>query len=152
MHAQDGWDGPEDPENPLNWPSSRKISISVIVSFGQLVTLMSSSMMASALGQIGLDLALNDTTTQITFSIFILGLAFAPLVIAPLSEMYGRKHVWLFCNGFYILWNALCPVGRTLGLMVVGRFLAGSGASVGITVRDLPSQHVASYMALISHP
>lgn len=128
------WDGPDDPDNPYNWPSRRKISISVIVSFGQLVTLMSTSMMASALGRISQDLGINESTTQVTFSIFVLGLAFAPFPIAPFSEMYGRKPVWLFCNAFYVLWNALCPVGRSPALMVVGRFLAGSGASVGITV------------------
>ncbi|KAK1963169.1 MFS general substrate transporter [Colletotrichum sublineola] len=128
------WNGSNDPDNPCNWPPLRKISISVIVSSGQLVTLMSTSMMAAALGRISHDLGIDESTTQITFSIFILGLAFAPFPIASFSEMYGRKPVWLFCNAFYVLWNALCPVGRLPALMVVGRFLAGSGASVGITL------------------
>lgn len=92
-------------------------------------------MMASALSQIGHDLGIGNSTTQITFSIFILGLAFAPFPIAALSEMYGRKPVWLVCNTWYMLWNALCPVGSSLPLMIIARFLAGSGASVGITVR-----------------
>lgn len=91
-------------------------------------------MMASALGQIGHDLGIGESTTQVTFSIFVLGLAFAPFPIASFSEMYGRKPVWLFCNAFYILWNAVCPIGRSAALMVIARFLAGSGASVGITV------------------
>lgn len=94
-------------------------------------------MMASALSQIGRDLGIDDSITQITFSSFILGLAFAPLLIAALSEMFGRKPVWLACNAWYILWNALCPVGSSLPLMIIGRFMAGSGASVGITVRFL---------------
>ncbi|GKT82407.1 major facilitator superfamily transporter [Colletotrichum tofieldiae] len=128
------WNCPDDPEDPYNWSPMRKMSISVIISFGQLVTLMSTSMMAAALGKIGHDLGIDESTTQITFSIFVLGLAFAPFPIASFSEMYGRKPVWLFCNGFYVLWNALCPVGSLPALMVVGRFLAGSGASVGITV------------------
>ncbi|OHX00746.1 MFS multidrug transporter, partial [Colletotrichum incanum] len=112
----------------------RKMSIAVIISFGQLVTLMSTSMMAAALGRISHDMGINESTTQITFSIFVLGLAFAPFPIASFSEMYGRKLVWLFCNAFYVLWNALCPVGRLPVMMVVGRFMAGSGASVGITL------------------
>ncbi|KAF3026804.1 hypothetical protein E8E14_014917 [Neopestalotiopsis sp. 37M] len=135
--AEDGhgsWESPDDPDNPYNWSALRKISISVIVSFGQLVTLMSTSMMASALGQIGHDLGIGESTTQVTFSIFVLGLAFAPFPIASFSEMYGRKPVWLFCNAFYILWNAVCPIGRSAALMVIARFLAGSGASVGITL------------------
>lgn len=90
--------------------------------------------MAAALTQIGADLHLGSTATHITFSIFILGLAFAPFLIAALSEMYGRRPVWIASNIFYLLWNALCPVNSSVGLMTVGRFLAGSGASAGITV------------------
>ncbi|OLN86059.1 putative transporter C1529.01-like protein 4 [Colletotrichum chlorophyti] len=90
--------------------------------------------MAAALGRIGHDLGIDESMTQLTFSIFVLGLAFAPFPIASYSEMYGHKPVWLFCNAFYVLWKALCPVGRLPALMVVGRFMAGSGASVGITV------------------
>ncbi|GKT51763.1 MFS transporter prlG [Colletotrichum spaethianum] len=131
---RNSWNGSNDPYNPYKWPPLRKISISVIVSFGQLVTLMSTSMMAAALGRLSHDLGIDESITQVTFSIFILGLAFAPFPIASFSEMYGRKPVWLFCNAFYVLWNALCPVGRSPVIMVVSRFLAGSGASVGITV------------------
>lgn len=35
---------------------------------------------------------------------------------------------------FYILWNTLCPVGSSPGLMIAGRFLSGVGASVGVAV------------------
>jgi MFS family permease len=52
-----------------------------------------------------------------------------------LSEIYGRKPVFLLSNVWYILWNSLCPVGNSPGLMITGRFLAGCGASAGITVR-----------------
>lgn len=32
------WDGPEDPENPLNWPTSKKLAAIAIVS---MITLLS---------------------------------------------------------------------------------------------------------------
>ncbi|RAK81850.1 MFS general substrate transporter [Aspergillus fijiensis CBS 313.89] len=128
------WDSPDDPHDPYNWSSIQKVSVALIVSLGQLVTLMSTSMMAAALTQIGADLHLGSTATHVTFSIFILGLVFAPFLIAALSEMYGRRPVWIASNLFYTLWNALCPVSSSVGLMTVGRFLAGSGASAGITL------------------
>ncbi len=99
-----------------------------------MVTLMSASMMAAALPQIARDLDLDLSTTQIAFSIYVLGLGFAPIAIAALSEMYGRKPVWLAFNVWYMLWNSLCPVGASKGLMIAGRFLAGSGAGVGNTL------------------
>ena len=96
---------------------------------------MSTSMMAAALTLIANTFHMNVTEAQVAFSIFILGLAFAPFLMAPLSEMYGRKYVWIGGNLWYILWNSLCPVGHSAGLMIFGRFMAGSGASVGVTVR-----------------
>ncbi|KAG6002683.1 hypothetical protein E4U21_002835 [Claviceps maximensis] len=128
------WDSSQDPHDPYNWSSWRKISIAVIMSLGQLITLMSASMMAAALPQIGADLQLGSSATQITFSIYILGLAFAPFLIAALSEMYGRRPIWIGSNLFYVFWNAMCPVGPSAGLMTVSRFLAGSGASAGLTL------------------
>lgn len=109
--------------------------MAIIVSLGQLVTIMTTSIVAPSLSTIAQDLHMGSSEMQVTFSIFVLGLAFAPFLIAALSEMYGRKKIWIICNLWYILWNSLCPVGHSSGMMIVGRFMAGSGASVGITVR-----------------
>ncbi|KAJ5527573.1 hypothetical protein N7513_011732 [Penicillium frequentans] len=128
------WDGPSDPQDPYNWSSTRKITVAIIVSMGQLVTIMTTSIVAPSLSTIAQDLQMGSSEMQVRFSIFILGLAFAPFLIAALSEMYGRKSIWIICNSWYILWNSLCPVGHSSGMMIVGRFMAGSGASVGTTL------------------
>ncbi|KAM0820539.1 putative Major facilitator superfamily domain-containing protein [Seiridium cardinale] len=123
-----------DPEDPYNWPTQRKIIIAVLLSFGQLVTLMTASMMAAALDQISADLHMSGSLTQMSFSVYILGLGFGPFIIGPMSEVYGRRHVWIACNIWYILWNSLCPVGWSAALMIVGRLLAGLGAASGVTL------------------
>lgn len=131
---QSTWPSPTSPLNPFNWPTHRKILIGTIFSFGQLIPIMSASMIAPSLGDIAGDLHISASTAQITLSSYFLGMAFAPLVIAALSEMYGRKRVWVACNAWYVIWNALCPVGRSAGLMIVGRVMTGAGACVGVTV------------------
>ncbi|KAE8145886.1 major facilitator superfamily domain-containing protein [Aspergillus avenaceus] len=128
------WDGPDDPQNPYNWSLTRKVSIAIVISCSQLATLMSTSMMAAALNKISKDIGLSISTTQICFSIFVLGLAFGPFLVAALSEIYGRKPVLIGFNAWYILWNSLCPVGDSPGLMIAGRVLAGCGASAGVTL------------------
>ena len=109
----------------------------MVVSCGQLVALMSASMMAPALGQIAQDLGVSELATQIAFSIYMLGIGLGPFLVAALSEMYGRKPVWMVCNGWYTLWNSLCPVGDSRGLMMTGRFLAAIGGCVGVSVSFL---------------
>ena len=93
---------------------------------------MSASMVVPALDQILLDLHMRPFSGQIAFSVFFLGLGFAPFVVAPLSEMYGRRPIWLAGNIVYIIWNSLCPVGYSPALMVVGRLFSAFGASVGV--------------------
>ncbi|KAI0894752.1 putative florfenicol exporter [Annulohypoxylon nitens] len=128
------WDGPSDPNDPYNWPEWRKVSTGIIFSVGQLVTLMSASVMAAALGNISHDLNIGASTAQITLSIYFLGLAIGPLFIAALGEMDGRKNVWVTSNVWYILWNSLCPVGKSEALMIIARFLAAAGASAGVVL------------------
>jgi hypothetical protein len=131
---QTTWTSSSDSADPYNWPTSRKYFIGTIFSFGQLIPIMSASMIAPSLADIARDLHISAATAQITLSSYFLGMAFAPLLIASLSEMYGRKKVWVACNVWYILWNAMCPVSNIAGLMIVGRIMSGMGASVGVTV------------------
>ncbi|KAF7551092.1 hypothetical protein G7046_g7806 [Stylonectria norvegica] len=128
------WDGPDDPENPYNWSSRRKITIAVVYSCSSLVTTMSASMIAPALDQVLKDLNMGSSAGQIAFSVFFLGLGLAPFIVAPLSETFGRKPVWLAGNAFYVIWNSLCPVGFSPALMIIGRLLSAAGASVGVTL------------------
>ncbi|KAH9219212.1 major facilitator superfamily transporter [Leptodontidium sp. 2 PMI_412] len=128
------WDGEDDPESPYIWSNSRKYTMTALMSLGGLVSTSSASMMAPALNEISMDLGISDTETQLTMSIYLLAFVFGPMIIGPLSELYGRKKIWIFCHAWYIAWNALAPVGKSSGMMVAGRFLSGFGGSVSISI------------------
>lgn len=128
------WDGPQDQDNPYNWSLTKKISIGIAMGLGSLVTLLTASVTAPAIGDITRDLHLDPATAQISFSVYFLGLAFGPFLIAAISEMNGRRNIWIASNIWFILWNSLCPVGYSKALMIAGRFLAALGASVGNTL------------------
>lgn len=95
---------------------------------------MTASMISAALQNISNDLHIDAATSQIVFATFFLGLAFGPFIVAALAEEYGRKWVWVFGNVWYILWNAISPVGNSKVLMIIGRLMTGLGSSTGVTV------------------
>jgi len=99
-----------------------------------LVTLMSGTMMAPALNNIGNDLHLDMAAANLALSIYVLAYAFGPLFLAPLTEIYGRRPVWLSCGTFYFIFNTVCGFAQSKATMVVARFLAGIGASVEFMV------------------
>lgn len=63
------------------------------------VSPLASSMMAPALPQIAEHFNItNPTLVAMTLSIFLLSFAIGPLILGPLSEMYGRTWVCLLCK------------------------------------------------------
>ena len=55
---------------------------------------LASSMMAPGLPQIGQHFhETNSTIIAMSLSILLLAWVFSPLIIAPLSEMYGREYI-----------------------------------------------------------
>lgn len=106
-----------------------------MLSLNGLVVLMSSTMMAAALPSISRELHTDDATTQLTLSIFVLSFAFGPMVLSPLTEVFGRKIVWIVGGVWFLGWNTVCGFARTYEVLIAARFMAGLGASVEYSVR-----------------
>ncbi|PMD33874.1 MFS multidrug transporter [Hyaloscypha variabilis F] len=128
------WNGADDPKDPFNWPTHRKTTMTVLLSLGGLVCTMSTSMIAPALNQISIDLDMQPSVMQLTLSIYLLAFVFGSPIIASLSEVYGRKPAYILAHVWYILWNTLCPINKSKGLVIAGRFLSGFGGSVSIAL------------------
>ncbi|KAI0881308.1 MFS general substrate transporter [Annulohypoxylon maeteangense] len=146
------WNGKDDPEHPYNWSSLRKWTITILLSNGGLVTLMSGAMLAPALQSISADLHTGEEETQIFLSIFVLAFAFGPMILSPLAEVFGRRPVWILSSCFYILWNTVAGFSRTPGLMIASRVLSGIGASAEFAISNpvlsdcwIPSQRGLSF-------
>lgn len=76
-----------------------------------------------------------NSHTKATFvvSIFILGFAFGPLILAPLSEIYGRVPVYNSCNILFLTFTILCAVSQNTDMLLAFRFLAGFAGVATIT-------------------
>ncbi|KAJ5104463.1 hypothetical protein NUU61_001810 [Penicillium alfredii] len=62
-------------------------------------------------------------------SIYLLVTAFGPLVIGPLSEVYGRKPILHGSNFWFLVWNIVCGFAKSKEMLITAPFLAGFGAS-----------------------
>jgi MFS family permease len=118
-----------DNRNPLNWPASRKWAVTDVLSATGFNRIMVSTIIAPALSLISKDLNMNSTEAAMALSIYLLSTAFGPLIIGPLSEIYGRKRILDASNVWFLVWNIACGFANTQGLLIGARFLAGFGAS-----------------------
>ncbi|GJC91176.1 cycloheximide resistance protein [Colletotrichum higginsianum] len=129
------FDGPNDPEHPLNWSTTRKTTSIVIVSLTALLSPVGSTISAAAAADIMQHFGTSDEMlgTLVT-TIYLLGYAFGPMVIAPLSELYGRAIVFRSCTLLFVVFNVACAVANSFGSLVVYRLLAGIAGSCAGTL------------------
>lgn len=94
-------------------------------------------MVTPALDQIGVELNIPKGFMQaLVMSIFLLGYAQGPFVLAPLSEIYGRVCVLQYANLIYLAFNTACGFATTRSQMLAFRFLSGIGGSAPQAVRS----------------
>jgi len=78
----------------------------------------------------------------LTVTIYILGFALGPLILASMSEIYGRLVVYHLCNAVYIAFTIGCALSTNTTMFLVFRFIYGFAASSpmaigGGTIADL---------------
>lgn len=129
------WAGDDDPECPLNWPSGKKLIPVVLVSTWTFLTPLASSMVAPGTRQILQEFRSTDATLgSFVVSIFVLGYAVGPLLIAPLSEIYGRMPVYHVFNILFVIWTLACAFAPSLSGLLVFRFFEGMAGVCAITI------------------
>ncbi|KAF2642488.1 MFS general substrate transporter [Massarina eburnea CBS 473.64] len=122
------WDEPEDEDtqNPLNWPPKEKWANILVISFISFLVPLVSSMLAPAVTVVSEEFHTSSTLfPTFVVSIFILGFASGPLVLAPLSEIYGRVPVYHTANLLFIVFIVGCAVSQSASMLLVFRFLSG---------------------------
>jgi len=98
----------------------------------------------------------NSTVEAMTVSLYVLGFAFGPLLLAPLSELYGRLIIYNACSAVYIAFTVGCAFSTNVSMFLVFRFLCGCAASGpmsigGGTVADItPQEKRGKAMALFA--
>ncbi|KAL8791737.1 MAG: hypothetical protein Q9195_005675 [Heterodermia aff. obscurata] len=129
------WDGPDDPENPINWKESLKWANVVAVSFITFITPLASSMFAPGIPDVMDEFhSTNNELASFVVSVYILGYAFGPLIIAPLSELYGRVVIYHTCNIMFVIFTVACAVASNLNMLIGFRFLQGTFGSAPLTI------------------
>jgi MFS family permease len=132
-----------DPEDSMNWAPRKKWKTVSIVSCMAAITSLGSSIMAPATPQIMREFeSTNYELAVFVVSIGVLGYGIGPLVLSPLSEIYGRAPVYHITNVLFVIFAVACAVAPSLSSLIGFRFLVGLAASVpasvgGGTIADL---------------
>ncbi|CAD6576900.1 MAG: hypothetical protein ASARMPRED_007937 [Alectoria sarmentosa] len=131
------FDGPQDPSIAVNWEPRKKWILIMVLSSMTFITALASAMFAPGVPQLmGEFRSKNSVLASLVVSIYILGNAFGPILLAPLSgsaaiALGGGTVADLFIQeerGKAIALWAMCPLlGPVVGPVVGGFLSAGLG-------------------------
>ena len=76
----------------------------------------------------------SSTLAGFVVSVYVLGYAFGPIIIAPLSELYGRLPVYHVSNLLFVVFTVACAVASNLNMLIGFRFLQGTFGSTPLTI------------------
>ncbi len=124
--------------------SLRPNSVRFTLLLASLVTLASfaTDMGLPVLAETAASLGVTPATAALTMSVFMIGFAFGPLVIAPISDRHGRRPLLLAGVATFSLFGALGAFAQSLPALLTWRLLMGVGAGTAqvlviATIRDV---------------
>ncbi|KAF2767085.1 MFS general substrate transporter [Teratosphaeria nubilosa] len=148
----------DDPANPRNWSKAYKrgiIALLAFMSFTVTFTCISAVPVAhDIISDVTPGRHASKQATVLLVTIWELGEAAGPLLIAPLSELYGRWQVFNIANTIFIIGIALSALSTRPESLIFSRFLTGCAVASNVlnpaVVGDLfePDER-ASAMSLI---
>lgn len=142
---------PDDPDDPRNWPLWYRGMIIGFVSFATwVVVLYSTSYTSSMPGMMKEFHEKSEPIATLGVTTYLVGLATGSLVLAPLSEIYGRRPVYAGSLLFYCLMVLPCALATGLPEILVVRFFGACAGAAMIsnspgTVADITTE---TYRAL----
>ncbi|KAL8800764.1 MAG: hypothetical protein Q9182_004928 [Xanthomendoza sp. 2 TL-2023] len=128
--------------SPFQWPESRKTFTTWLSCAVTIVTAYTAGSYAPAADQMMEAWHVGRTAIYVGITTFTTGFATAPMILAPFSEINGRKPVFIATGALFVICQLCCALTRSYPGMLLARFFAGVGGStfstmVGGVVSDI---------------
>ncbi|PQE27460.1 hypothetical protein CJF31_00009072 [Rutstroemia sp. NJR-2017a BVV2] len=156
----------DDDENPRKWSKWKKlgnialwlvcfviiVSEVVVIDMEPVLSPLASSMFAPGVQQIAESLNTTETSVIACQAGFVVMLGVGPLLLAPLSETFGRKPLYLICFTIFTLLQIPTALSPNIAVLITFRTIAGFFGSVSIangggTISDMyePSERAGIF-------
>ncbi|KZO96495.1 MFS multidrug transporter [Calocera viscosa TUFC12733] len=131
-----------DPGNPKNWSKGFKWWCTMVVAFTCFAVAFASSVITADLAGVSREFGVSDEVALLSITVFVIGFGLGPLVFAPLSEMYGRRPVYVLTLFLAVVFTIPGALAKNIQTLLVTRAIDGICFSapmtlVGGTLADL---------------
>ncbi|KZV75241.1 MFS general substrate transporter [Peniophora sp. CONT] len=125
---------PNDPEDPRTWSRLYRWYLTGLVAMAVVCAAFGSAVVTGDFEGIESEFGVSEVTTALTVSLMVCGFGLGPLAWGPLSEIYGRRWLWVSSFWIYTIFNIQCGLAKNIGTLLSGRFLCGLFASSALVI------------------
>ncbi|KAI3395317.1 hypothetical protein diail_1429 [Diaporthe ilicicola] len=118
-----------DPANPLNFTKGKKWLNATILAIAVWTVSVASSGFSQGTRDIKSDFNVDDTVALLLTSAFVLGFAIGALALSPMSEVYGRRGLYIWTYAAFVVLSGVIGLLNSAPLLIVARFLGGIAGS-----------------------
>ncbi|SCV05554.1 LANO_0H10044g1_1 [Lachancea nothofagi CBS 11611] len=124
-----------DPENvEKQMPLLRKWFVAMLVTFTSADITMTSSCWSLAQDDIRRRFGISEEVSILGLSLYLWGMGTGPLLLSPLSELYGRKPTFVWSLALSTCFLFLTTWGTNITALLIGRYLSGFFGSSFLSV------------------
>ncbi|KZT02366.1 MFS general substrate transporter [Laetiporus sulphureus 93-53] len=133
---------PNDPEDPRNWSDLYRWYLTGVCALTVVCAAFGSAVVTGDFKDIEDEFHVGEVVIALTVSLMVVGFGIGPLIWAPLSELMGRRPIWIGPAFLYVIFNIPCAVAKNIQTLCICRFFCGIFASsplalAGGTISDL---------------
>lgn len=135
------WDGPNDPENPFNWPTRKKWIITIVGLFSTFICLINGTIITVAHEAINEEFGISDAAFPNSYwpvTSWALGGALFVLVLFPLMEDFGVRWAYMITYILFLCFLVPQAVAQNFATLIISRFFSGGFVTIlGNTVASI---------------
>lgn len=124
----------QDYDDPFAWSLTRKNLLTYLSCSVNIVAAYSAGSYASPAEELMRLWNVSNVVYNLGITIFTLGFGVAPMVLAPFSEINGRRPVFIVTGILFVICQLCCALTQSYGGMLAARFFLGVGGSTFSTM------------------
>lgn len=125
---------PNDPEDPRNWSKAYRWYLTGICAFSVVGVAFASAVVTGDFEDIEKEFHIGEVVTALSVSLMVCGFGIGPLAWSPLSELIGRRWIWIIPSFIYVIFNIPCALAKNVETLMICRFICGLFASAPLTL------------------
>jgi Na+/melibiose symporter-like transporter len=118
-----------DRQDAMKFSRARKWTIAISQSLSTFALTFASSVYVSGIPSIMQRFDVSAEAGTLGLSLYVVGFAFGPLIWAPLSELYGRKSIYVLSYTGYVVFSVAAIFSPNIAALLIFRFFASAFGS-----------------------